>query len=394
MKRPLSKLEKWFIFLPMLALIPLLRLASEQHFFYRLFPHSVLQNSNLSAYSGQFSPNSQLVIGTARGIQRPMLSAWEARTGYRLWHLQFDRDPSWPSFSPDSQLLVHVRRGTITPSFEYQYTPHATVQIFDVKSGRIFRTFNKKWIERAVFVDGGRKLWCDGTPSLLLDAVSGRTLATTVSRADGFSRYPWTGARSGVLMHTTKIHGVEYNQTEIWDFSVGRRVFKFPVAPWKGYREYAVSKDNRTIFVWGYALAKTAEAWDVSTGKKLLSMPERRMCNVGFSPDNQSILFEEIISPRGSKVASYKAGVLNLRTKNLAWQVTFDNKHLALHRFLPDGERIVADRGSSINFLDAHSGTILPDISGITGSEPVPSPDGKHMVVERDNQLQILRIPE
>lgn len=408
MKRPLSRLEKLFLFVPIAGALLAWQWMPLVRALYQMFPRSVLQNSS-GADFGQFSPDGELIYASRSNVSVwPRIdratSVWEAKTGFRLWHFSSGHKSYGTDISPDSKFLVRTDWGSIAPSGVFLETSDANIRIFEARTGKVVRSFKQRGIYTARFVDNGRKLLCAGPLPRLLDAQTGKSLVSMPRRRiSTFRPYLSDDRRVGVLMRPTTTKAFNFQQAEVWDFHAGRRVRYFPQKPWRGNIDFVLSPDGNWLFVWDIGRENKAELWDAKQGTLRRTLPLRDIFQARFAPDSRSLLITETIKPN-RKNRWHQATLSDVRTGREIWRRTapieknFGSSWMWRLRFLPNSKRIVSDGGRRVDLrgiflLDARTGKTLHNVPLIDSDTPVAAPNSKSLVVS-SGDLRIVPLPD
>ena len=356
-----------------------------------------------------FSPDGQkLLIISVSNYTDPDIKLWDVNSGELLHTFTGHTGKLLRAvFSPDGQKLLIA-------SWYYSNEPTHDINLWDVNSGEILHTFTGYMggVD-AVFSPDGQTLairpHSSGTINLwhVETGTMQNTLMTDAFRVNDVVFSPdgqtliSSDSDDNVLMWDVKTGTVRQRLT-------GNRYY------YHGIRRFRLSPDGQTLAGAGY---NEVALWDLKTGELLQSLigHEGWISNVVFSPDgltlagassqDGTISFWDVnigeirqtitghvnhgiclsLSPDGQTLASGGGRYIYLWDMNSRiLHKTFNAYTLNAYSisFSPDGQTIASvGQGSSVNLLDANTGSLLWERIGHTGNYNVNSvafsPDGK-----------------
>jgi WD40 repeat protein len=315
------------------------------------------------------SPDGKLLAGNGPPGANDSIALWNVSTGNRTWELPFEgaRDGvSALAFSPDGTRLVSGG-GT-------------TLRLFDVSTGKQFRTFGEgKRINSVAFSADGKTLAVARSeePVTLWDI-------TTLKEARRIGDDP-RGARTVAFSRDGKtlvVCGFGFGKASLWDSATGRKRRELQgklIQVW----DAAFSPDGRTLAVCN--LDSRVRLWDVTSGKELALIGEHWGV-VNF------LAF--IDGDRGIASASHEGLVCHwdLATARAVREFQEEGTHCFCGNLSPDGRTLALGDDEGVHFFDWSTGKNLRLLKGHKRQvwATVFSPDGKVLASSANMDQYIL----
>jgi WD40 repeat protein len=207
------------------------------------------------------------------------LTFWDARTGKELRKLKYGGAGSrsmtdWMTFTPDGKQLAATLMGS-------------AVQLIDVETATVLRTFERSWAASAcAFSPDGKWLATGGYEqengvyfAQVIEVATGNELR----RFSGGTHATANGAKRALAFSPdgTLLAGGGFGEgcLRLWELATGKQPTTFPRLG-EEIRSIAFAPDGRTIA----AAAEYIYLFDRATGKERLRI-ERRAGTLAFSPD-------------------------------------------------------------------------------------------------------------
>ena len=330
---------------------------------------AVLSGHRDSVESGTFSPDGRRVLTVSKD---KMARIWDLTTGKTAAILSdTDNEILQAMFSPDGSRVL-----TISGKFDAK-----TASIWDARTGKWIPILpdNVDVIRKALFSpDGSRVLTISGKTSSIWDAQTGSRVSTLTDESlirDG--RFSPNGDRIATAS----------SAAFIWDTASGKSV-----AVLDGHQDWvnsvAFSPDGLQVVT--ASSDATARIWDAQTGTVItvLEGHEGPVADARFSPDGRYVLTEAFHGRRiwdaanGETLATLPAPRVIPPNDVGYFLMLFSSKV----RFSPDGKRIMMDRDNETQVLDTHSGKVIALLSGNAAKF---SPNGRYAVTASDMTARI-----
>lgn len=368
---------------------------------------------SIPGQDAHFSPDGTLILTAFgnTGDQFPNQNLPEFQTtvsridtGSRLWQSTREwphRDGSVGSweFSPDNAHLLAVEIQHLYRGGDLK-DAYSTICIYDARSGKLEQKFAVNAIRSAHYVDGGRKIFCNGEPSKILDAHTGAVLATTNATCAWNHAPQFTSdGRWGVVTQPDKSKTDLSYSFEIWDFSVPKLVRSIPSSAGAAiayFSDAAVSPNGNLVCTceWPH---RGAIVRDRSTGRRLCAIPGISPITLEFSPDGRNLLFYKTVRSSPKIGAASELVLYDCQSWKRKWTATPElspDKRVRFFsnaRFSADSRHVVAASvGHGLQWLDVKTGHV---VFRQEGDDVVFSPDGKTMAVTTRNSLEIQPVP-
>lgn len=266
--------------------------------------HAQLVNSLAAGNSAQqilISPDGQTLAGVMNHPNDKTIKVWNLTTGQEMHTLEgYPRSQlafsiESMAFSPDGKLLAS------SSYFTYQKT--LTIQLWDVKTGKLVRTF-KRTVEPKVISQGPDGSVNYGQGSTIVFSPDGKTLATvagghrTIQLWDinkGVIRQTMTGVEGLALKFSPKGQLMAMGNSKeikLWNVKTGQLVRTLRTHN-RPLINFSFSPDEKSLYSWAAMAPDNPEGviqtWDLSTGKLLRTFGAIHWdASVIFSPDGQT----------------------------------------------------------------------------------------------------------
>ena len=252
-----------------------------------------------------------------------------------------------------------------------------TVQVWDVKSGRLLFTYNSHSAGVSTLgwsPDGSRIASGSGDKTVQIwEVKSGRLLLTYSGHSAYVRTLGWSPDGSRIAS------GSEDGRVQVWDVSSGRLLLTYSGHPFPVYT-LGWSPDGSRIASGSYD--KTVQVWDVSSGRLLLTYSGHSLVvnTLGWSPD-------------GSRIASgsWDKTVQVWDVKSSRLLLTYNSHSHVVHTlgWSSDGSRIASGSyDKTVQVWDVSSGRLLLTYSGHSADVNTLawSPDGTRIASGSDDK--------
>lgn len=406
MKRGLSGWERAFVVVPVLGVLLAWQWNAVRHAWYREFPLTLLPDAG-NIYEARFSGDGRLVLTTEISLSHLdyggpsdvhySISTREADTGILKWQQEeVSKSDLHPfraeAFSPDGKYLLEVRASSYIGGARQT---DGKVSIREAATGKLIHEIDGIDVKAALFLDGGRKILCDGQPSRLVDVGSGKTLAVIWANAILYGAP--TISANGKMALMRQVSGGPHGKcrVDLWDLSIPKRIVTLAESRADAPLLTAMRADGEFAYVAFYGRA-CAEIWNLAERRRVHVLPLKGLAYPLFSPDNRYLLVRtEAYDP--SPVARPAGLALYDQTFHRVWSLSpnpngnSNGQDLDQALFSADSRYVVTVGNGEVRWLSVKTGRTA---HRLPGDGIVLSPDGKHLVVSTDHGLELRPAPK